>query len=123
MKNFFAISNDSLFNTIRSEDEQKIFLSFFYKIIPIDLLKTYIKNMIIEKNKIEIIRRCIEMEMNTRDAVMKKLLDAQENVRDYEVFSKKVKDEEVASAFKQFAEESGRQARKLQALIDKYDKN
>lgn len=61
------------------------------------------------------------MNMNTRDTIMKKLLDAQENVRDYEKFSKKVEDEEVRSAFKQFAEESGMQARKLQKLIDKYD--
>ncbi len=61
------------------------------------------------------------MNMNTRDTIMKKLLDAQENVRDYEKFSKKVEDEEVRSAFKQFAEESGMQASKLQELIDKYD--
>ncbi|MCT4607259.1 MAG: hypothetical protein N4A64_14375 [Marinisporobacter sp.] len=61
------------------------------------------------------------MDMNTRDTVMKKLLDAQENVRDYETFSKKVKDKEVADTFKQFAEESGMQARKLQEIIDKYD--
>jgi rubrerythrin len=61
--------------------------------------------------------------MNTRDTVMKKLLDAQENVRDYEMFSKKVKDKEVADTFKQFAEESGMQARRLQELIDKYDQH
>jgi rubrerythrin len=52
---------------------------------------------------------------------MKKLLDAQENVRDYETFSKQVDDTEVSEAFKKFAEESGMQARKLQELIDKYD--
>lgn len=61
------------------------------------------------------------MNMNTRDTIMKKLLDAQENVRDYEKFSKKVNDDEVRNTFKQFAEESGMQARKLQELIDKYD--
>ncbi|MCT4564195.1 MAG: hypothetical protein N4A68_07710 [Maledivibacter sp.] len=61
------------------------------------------------------------MNLNTRDTVMKKLLDAQENVRDYETFSKQVDDTEVSKAFKQFAEESGMQARKLQELIDKYD--
>ncbi|TCO79368.1 hypothetical protein [Marinisporobacter balticus] len=62
------------------------------------------------------------MDMNTRDTIMKKLLDAQENVRDYETFSKKVEDKEVADTFKQFAEETGMQARKLQGLIDKYDR-
>lgn len=60
------------------------------------------------------------MEMDTRDTIMKKLLDAQENVRDYEMFSKKVKEKEVAGVFKQFAKESGMQARKLQQLIDKH---
>jgi len=62
------------------------------------------------------------MEMNTRDYIMKKLLDAQENVRDYEMFSKKTDDKEVAEVFKKFAEESGMQARKLQELMDKYER-
>ena len=61
------------------------------------------------------------MEMNTRDTVMKKLLDSQENVRDYEMFSKQVADKEVASIFKIFAEESGMQASKLQELLNKFD--
>ncbi len=59
--------------------------------------------------------------MNTRDTIMKKLLDAQENVRDYEMFSKQIDDPSVSSMFKKFAEESGRQAAQLQQLIDKYD--
>lgn len=58
------------------------------------------------------------MELTTRDTVLKKLLDAQENVRDYESFSKRVDNEEVAGVFKDFAEESGFQARKLQELLD-----
>ncbi len=62
------------------------------------------------------------MNLDTRDTIVKKLLDAQENVRDYEVFAKKVNDPEVSSIFKKFAEETGLQARKLQELIDKYDK-
>lgn len=61
------------------------------------------------------------MNMNTRDTIMKKLLDSQENVRDYEMFSKQVQDQEIANIFKKFAEESGMQARELQKLIDKYD--
>ncbi len=61
------------------------------------------------------------MNMNTRDIIMKKLLDAQENVRDYEVFSNQVDDTEVGSIFKKFAEESGMHARKLQELIDRYE--
>ncbi|ABR49295.1 conserved hypothetical protein [Alkaliphilus metalliredigens QYMF] len=60
------------------------------------------------------------MNMNTRDIITKKLLDAQEMVRDFEMFSKHVEDQEVLEAFKSFAEESGMQAHKLQALADKY---
>ncbi|MBF8982389.1 hypothetical protein IZY60_02445 [Lutibacter sp. B2] len=61
------------------------------------------------------------MDMSTRDIVVKKLLDAQENVRDYETFSKKVEDREVADLFKNFAEESGFQAQKLQQIMDRFD--
>ena len=64
-----------------------------------------------------------KMEMNTRDTILKKLLDAQENVRDYEMFSKQITDKEVADLFKEFAEESGMQARKLQILMDKYNQH
>jgi len=63
------------------------------------------------------------MEMNTRDIVMKKLLDAQENVRDYETYSKQVEDKKVALMFKNFAEECGDQASKLQVIMDKIDKH
>jgi hypothetical protein len=61
------------------------------------------------------------MEMNTRDTIMKKLLDAQENTRDYQSFSNEVAEEEVSSTFKQFAEQSAMQAQKLQQLLNTYD--
>ncbi len=61
------------------------------------------------------------MHLNTRDTVLKKLLDAQENVRDYESFSKRLDDDEVANVFKEFAEESGLQAQKLQEILSKYE--
>lgn len=63
------------------------------------------------------------MNLNTKDMITKKLLDAQEMVRDYEMFSKETDDNEVASLFKNMAEESGFQARELQKLADKYRKN
>ena len=59
------------------------------------------------------------MEMNKKDMIKKKLLDAQEMVRDYEMFSKQIRDTELAKEFKLFAEESGRQAQKLQKFLDK----
>lgn len=55
--------------------------------------------------------------------IIKKLLDVQEMVRDFEMFSKHTEDEQVASAFKNFAEESGMQARELQKLADRYRKD
>ncbi|EOD01655.1 hypothetical protein [Caldisalinibacter kiritimatiensis] len=63
------------------------------------------------------------MDMKTKDMVRKKLLDAQEMVRDYEMFSKKVRDTEIAETFKMFAEETGMQARRLQAIVDKLEGN
>lgn len=61
------------------------------------------------------------MEMNEKEVLKKKILDAQEMVRDYEMYSKEVGDVEIAKAFKDFAEESGHQARKLQDLLKKID--
>jgi len=43
---------------------------------------------------------------------------AQEMVRDYEMFSKGIRDTEIAETFKLFAEETGMQARRLQAILD-----
>ncbi len=62
------------------------------------------------------------MEMNTRDTILKKLLDAQESTRDYQSFAKEVSEEEVSNIFREFAEQSGMQAHKLQELLDTYDK-
>jgi rubrerythrin len=62
------------------------------------------------------------MEMNTRDTILKKLLDAQESTRDYQSFAKEVSEEDVSNIFREFAEQSGMQAHKLQELLDTYDK-
>ncbi len=59
------------------------------------------------------------MNISTKDILKKKILDAQEMVRDYEVFSKKVDDTEIADLFKDFAEECGIQAK---SLLETYDK-
>ena len=62
------------------------------------------------------------MEMNTRDTIMKKLLDAQENTRDYQSFAKEVAEEEVSNAFREFAEQSAMQDQRLQELLDIHDR-
>ncbi|AKN32463.1 hypothetical protein Ccar_17010 [Clostridium carboxidivorans P7] len=61
------------------------------------------------------------MKLDTKDIIKKRLLDAQESVRDYQMFSHRLDDPEVVSTFKEFAEESAMQARKLQQLLSKYE--
>jgi len=62
------------------------------------------------------------MDFTTEDMIKQKLLDVQENVRDFQEYSNKTKDKEVDETFKRFAEESGLQARRLIELLDKYEK-
>lgn len=63
------------------------------------------------------------MELSTKDILIKKILDAQEMVRDYEVFSKRVEDIEIADLFKDYAEECGYQAASLMNILDKKYEN
>lgn len=58
------------------------------------------------------------MELSNIEIVKKKILDAQEMVRDYEVYSKKIEDGEVAILFKNYAEECGIQAAELQKILE-----
>jgi hypothetical protein len=63
------------------------------------------------------------MELNSKEVLKKKILDAQEMVRDYEVWSKKIDDSEIADLFKDYAEECGIQAANLMKILNhKYDK-
>ena len=57
------------------------------------------------------------MELSPKEILKKKILDAQGMVKDYEVYSKKFKDVEISDLFKEFAEESGYQASRLQNLL------
>jgi len=58
------------------------------------------------------------VELTTKEILKKMILDAQEMVRDYEVYSKKVDDEEVANLFKKYAEECGYQAAELKKILE-----
>lgn len=58
------------------------------------------------------------MELTTKEVIKKMVLDSQEMVRDYEVYSKKVDDMEVADVFKKFAEECGYQAAELLKILN-----
>lgn len=59
------------------------------------------------------------MNLSTRDILTKKILDSQEMVRDYEVYSKKIDDSEIADLFKDYAEECGIQAANLMKVLNK----
>ncbi|MBA1335483.1 MAG: hypothetical protein HPY66_1108 [Firmicutes bacterium] len=61
--------------------------------------------------------------MNTRDVLLKMVLDTQERVRDLETFSKQVDDNEVKETFQEFAEQTGLQSQRLRQLLDKYEMN
>ncbi len=58
------------------------------------------------------------MELTTRDILIKRILDSQEMVRDYEVYSKKVEDVEVADLFKDYATQCGIQAANLMEILN-----
>lgn len=63
------------------------------------------------------------MELNNKEILKKKILDAQEMVRDYETWSKKIDDSEIADMFKDYAEECGVQAAELIKILNhKYEK-
>jgi rubrerythrin len=59
--------------------------------------------------------------MNSRDCLQRAWLNSMEMVRDFEMFSKKLDDKDIAQVFKGFAEEQGKQASKLRELYNKYD--
>lgn len=59
------------------------------------------------------------MELNTQDYLKKALLDTQERVRDFMMYSEKSKDQNIQSFFKQYAESEAQQAAQMQQYIDR----
>lgn len=62
------------------------------------------------------------MDLTTEDMIKNKLLDVQENVRDFQEYSKKIDNKEINEKFKQFAKESALEAQELEKLLNKYGK-
>lgn len=60
------------------------------------------------------------MEMNTGDYLKKALLETQERVRDFTVYSSKIKDDELSRFFKEYAVAEGEQANKLMEYIESH---
>ena len=59
------------------------------------------------------------MNLNTEDIIKQKLLDTQENVRDFMEYAEDIKDDEVNKIFKEFAE--AMHGQKLQSLLSKLE--
>lgn len=59
--------------------------------------------------------------MNTRDCLQRAWVNSMEMVRDFEMYSKKLENKDVAQVFKKFAEEQGKQAHELRELFNQYD--
>lgn len=58
--------------------------------------------------------------MDAIDCLERAWLNSQEAVRDFEMYSKRIKEGEVSQVFKQFAEEEGMHAKRFRELLIKY---
>lgn len=58
--------------------------------------------------------------MNTRDCLQRAWMNTMELVRDFEMYSKRIDDEEVSELFKRYAEEQGMQANNLREMYNKH---
>jgi len=63
-----------------------------------------------------------EVEITTYDRLLRAWENSMELVRDYEMYSKRIEDEKVKSAFKEFAEDEGMHATKLRDMLLDYKK-
>ena len=61
------------------------------------------------------------MDLNTEDIIKQKLLDTQENVRDFMEYAEDIKDAEVNKIFKEFATDEAMHGQKLQSLLSKLE--
>lgn len=59
--------------------------------------------------------------INTRDCLQRAWMNTMELVRDFEMYSKRIDNEEVSKLFKQYAEEQGMQATNLREMYKRYD--
>lgn len=58
------------------------------------------------------------MKLTTQDYLKKALLDTQERVRDFMNYSDQIKEPELQTFFRSYAETEGRQAQELQRFIN-----
>lgn len=63
-----------------------------------------------------------EIEITTYDRLLRAWENSMELVRDYEMYSKRIEDQEVKQVFKEFAEDEGMHASKLREILLDYKK-
>lgn len=61
-----------------------------------------------------------EIQYSTYDRLLRAWENSMELVRDFEMYSKKIEEDEIKSVFKKFAEEEGIHASMLRDLLSKY---
>ncbi len=64
-----------------------------------------------------------EIEITTYDRLLRAWENSMELVRDYEMYSKRIEDQEVKQVFKEFAEDEGMHASKLREILLDYKKH
>ncbi len=58
-----------------------------------------------------------EIEYTTYDRLLRAWENSMELVRDFEMYSKRIEDEDISKVFKVFAEDEGKHASKLRELL------
>ena len=61
-----------------------------------------------------------EIEITTRDRLLRAWENSMESVRDFESYSKEINDPEISDIFARFAEDEGHHASKFRELLHKY---
>lgn len=64
-----------------------------------------------------------EVEITTYDRLLRAWENSMELVRDYEMYSKRIEEENVKDVFKEFAEDEGMHASKLRKMLLDYKKH
>jgi len=63
-----------------------------------------------------------EVEITTYDRLLRAWENSMELVRDYEMYSKRIEDQEAKKVFKEFAEDEGMHATTLRGMLLNYKK-
>jgi len=64
-----------------------------------------------------------QIESTTYDRLMRAWENSMELVRDFEMYSKRIEEEDIKNVFKKFAEDEGAHAAKIRGILDKYNKS